>query len=318
MGVIDTLSAGFDLVRKKPWLILPPVILDIGLWLAPRLSVRSMLSDLLRQVEAQVAASPEALSGLRESSQMLVAATEHANVLALISSSLPGVPSMPIPGKTSFFGWLQPSIELRFGLGFLGLILALLVAGLLIGTFYLGLIAQQVRDGHNSLQALRRRLPVYCLRLIGVFALLTALFMVVGFPLSLTASLLSLVSGSLGWMLMALFFYIGFWIMMYLAFVPAAILLTEDGALRAVWHSFNVVRRNFWSTLGLLVLIYIIQFGIMLVLERLTSSSAGALVAVVANAFIGTGLTTAVFVFYQDRYRAWRALAEENRSLARL
>ena len=48
MGIIDTLTAGFDLVRRRIWLIVLPVLLDVGLWVAPRLSVSELVRRLLR------------------------------------------------------------------------------------------------------------------------------------------------------------------------------------------------------------------------------------------------------------------------------
>ena len=37
-GVIDTISAGYAAINRQPWLLLAPILLDLLLWLGPRVS----------------------------------------------------------------------------------------------------------------------------------------------------------------------------------------------------------------------------------------------------------------------------------------
>ncbi len=48
LGLIDTLSSGFKVVQRRPWLILPPILLDLWLWLGPRWSIQPLADSLLR------------------------------------------------------------------------------------------------------------------------------------------------------------------------------------------------------------------------------------------------------------------------------
>src|ERR1044071_10211247 len=60
-GVIDTLTDGFQLVNRAPGLLLVPVLLDLLLWLGPKLSVARLgeraLSRLVPPVEPPGAAA---------------------------------------------------------------------------------------------------------------------------------------------------------------------------------------------------------------------------------------------------------------------
>ena len=317
MGIIDTLSAGFDLVRKKAWLILVPIVLDLGVWLAPRLSVSSLAGVLQQQLMAPAAANPEVLGNVQEMRQFLDSFFGGLNLLTLLTSSYLGVANLPVLTQASFFGWRKTVIEVQTGWGLMGLVVGLSLLGLFIGTFYMGLVAQQVRDGHTDLASLARRVPRYWLRRLGVGALVAATFAFLGAPTLTLVVLLGLLSrgGALSSgmvsMVMALGSFFILWVGIYLAFVPEAILLGEDGVLRAIWHSMSVVRFSFWSTLGLLVLVNIIAMGLALVWQSLAANPAGALVAIVGNAFVGTGLAAAVFIFYRDRFWAWKKAVEE-------
>lgn len=47
LGLIDTLSSGFRVVQRRPWLILLPLLLDLWLWLGPRWSIQPLVDSLL-------------------------------------------------------------------------------------------------------------------------------------------------------------------------------------------------------------------------------------------------------------------------------
>ena len=57
IGVLQSLSSGFDFVTRHPDLMLPPILLDVFLWLGPRLSAYPLfksLLDLLSSPDMQV------------------------------------------------------------------------------------------------------------------------------------------------------------------------------------------------------------------------------------------------------------------------
>ena len=63
-----------------------------------------------------------------------------------------------------------------------------------------------------------------------------------------------------------------------------------------------LVRSNFWSTLGFVLLYNVITLGFTLLMARLlTVAPVAALAAIVVNAYIGSGLTMALLVFYRTR-----------------
>ena len=313
MGIIDTLSAGFEVVRRKPWLILLPIALDVGLWIAPKLSILSLIRSLIREAIISVAAYPAMASNLREAGRSLEQLAGNFNLAALLSSAYLGMPGLLVSG-TSFFGWSRQAIEVTGGLAFIALAMGLSLVGLFIGAAYLGPIAQEVRDGEADWPGLIRRLPRYWLRLIGSSLLILFALTFFTFPLAMMLGLFGLFSQGLASIIMGLGWFAVLWVALYLAFVPEAIIFGNDGVLQAVGHSIGIVRMNFWSTLGLLVLVNVIMTGLMLIWERLSISAPGALVAIAANAYVGTGLTAAVFIFYRERLRAWQQAIDELRS----
>jgi hypothetical protein len=309
VGIIDTLSAGFEVVRRKPWLVLAPVALDIGLWIAPKLSI----TRLFRQAMALLISYPGAGSNMREMAQALEQATESINLASLLAPGYLGVPNLLVSGP-SFFGMSRQVIEVTGALALMALVTALSLGGLLIGALYLGPIAQEVRDGEIDWPALFRRLPRYWLRLTGASLLVVFVMLFFVSPLGLMFGLFGLFSQGLASIMLGMVWFSVLWVALYLAFVPQAILVGDDGVLQAIGHSISIVRMSFWSTLGLLVLVNVIMAGLMLVWDLLTVSAPGALLAIAANAYVGTGLAAAVLIFYRERLQAWQQAVDELRS----
>lgn len=315
MGIIDTLTAGFDLVRKRPWLIALPVALDIGLWAAPKLSIVSLVHNMFAELTALATnASPDVLQGLREQWLVLLEIAEATNVASLLVPGYLGVPSLSVGEATSFFGQARQVVELRGGLGLIGLVGMLLLAGLFLAACYLGLIAQVVRDGHVDWPRLVAKVPRYWLRLIGAGLAISLALLSFGLPAMLVIGVVSLFSPSLASLFLGFAFFLAFWLMIYMLFVPEAILLSEDGVMRAIWRSAMVMRFSFWPALGLYALVRVISTGLLFIWQRLAVTASGAVVAIVANAFIGTGLTAALFVFYRERLHLHGAATESQGS----
>lgn len=318
MGIIDTLSAGFDVVRRRPWMILLPVALDIGLWVAPKLSVFTLLQSLwkgfIAEATAAGALTAEVQQLIREARPEMVQLARDLDLSLLLPVAAPGVPVLPVSPATSFFGLTKRAVELQWGLPLVALVAGLALGGLLIGTFYMALIAQAVRDGRVDWRLLVRQVPRQWLRLIGAGLVVMAGLFSLGLPAGMVIGAFGLVSPALASLLLFMLWLLIFWVLLFMAFVPEAIILSDDGIAKAMWRSAIIVRTSFWPAMGLLLLSYIISAGLAFVWDLLAATAPGALVAVAGSAFIGTGLTAALFIFYRERLRAPLWTVEPQRS----
>ena len=113
--------------------------------------------------------------------------------------------------------------------------------------------------------------------------------------------------GDFGLMALELLFVVGFWVNIYIGFYREAIVIHDQGPLRAIYTSFNVVRRNFWGTLGFLALSLIISLGSGVIWFRLVGSTVGLIVAMIGSAYIGSGLLAARMAFFRERLRRWQS-----------
>jgi len=331
LSIIHSLSGGFDAITKRIWLISIPALLDLYLWMGPRLSIYSLVERALSLVALPPNVSQEELLVLAETKELLEQASQSFNAFSFLVIRKLSMPSLISPNpwletlgitlnisslvtfqapEASFLSRPLPVIEVRSEFVLLGLYILLSLVGMLIGCSYLGLIAQEVRDTQVNVARVLRRVWIWWVRVTLIALLLFVGFLLLGVPLLVLVALVSVLSRNLaqliGNFLIISSLWVGIWLYIYLFFFVNALIFNDTGILRALWDSFNVVRRNFWSTVGLMLLIGLIGAGFSIIWRMLSTNSWGTLLAIVGNAYIGSGLAAASLTFYRDKYVAWQ------------
>ncbi len=330
LGLIETLSSGFRVVQRRPWLVLPPILLDLWLWLGPRWSIQALVDSLLGWWAAD--SLPAELAQTAESYRQLLAAAGASFNLWWLLDNNPTWLRAVLPGLVEAYrpGGAAPGVIASSGLEVVLWGALVLLLGFAIGSAFLAAVASQVAryqpagatdeaaPATDSPPAalgvaywLRRALRTFVLA--ALFSLLIlALLVMASMLISLVLTPLFLISPqagagatSLAALVVGWFAVLGY-LMLY--FVLAAIVSDGVGLRQAVWRSVNVVYRNFWPTVGLLVLVTLIMWGFGMIWQRLaTASLLGVLVAIAGNGVLITGLTAARLLFYRDRCARWQA-----------
>ena len=307
MGIIDSISAGYRFLGRRVELILIPVLLDLLLWLSPQISITPIL-DRVANAYTQMASAAGMPAGLEEltatTTEMFSVMGESTNLLSgLVNGSLLSVPTIA--------GALTPPmtrdpILLSNSLVALGLWLVITLAGLLLGVLYMELLARVLplgaADKSDSAGTLLRNTVRHWGRVVLFSLLMIAILLIAIVPLSAVLSIFLMLAPALGTSLVAIAGGIFFVVMVYLYFVTAAIVLDDAKVLEAAGRSIQLVRRNFLPVIGFVVLVTLIGLGMGLLLANVAMSSPFvAVLAIVLNAWIGTGLTMALLVFYRSR-----------------
>jgi hypothetical protein len=304
LSIIDTLSAGFSAVAKNLWLMAVPVVLDVGLWLAPKLSVAPVVDQLvttMRNATQALGTTATADANVNQMVETLNTALQQSvgrtNLLSLLAWGRLGVPG--VAGLRQIQPGADRIIEITGYGQWLGVQIVLLLVGLLITCVFLGMLGQAVRGEGVHLGKLSKRLPTYWLHMLAfMLPMGLLLFSVLGS---------SMILGALAFLLWGLLL----WVIVYLAFVPQAITMSEEKPLKAVLSSFTVVRASFWSVLGLLILVNVISLGLGMMWPRLMGSNLGTVAAILLNAYVGTSLTAAYFIFFRERLADRQAAAKQ-------
>ncbi len=307
MGIVDSLSAGYRFLLRHLELLLVPLLLDGLLWAAPRLSIAPLFARLADLYQGFDSSTPLGTLG-EQMPQLLALMGETSNLMEfLVSRSLYHMPSLLIgvPQLKQAHASIQVDSALEAGVValFLGLV------GLAVGVIYMNLLARALPLGEGqkslTLSLLMGRVVRHWWRTLLFVVGVALLLLIIYIPATIGTTLLMLLSPALGSGAMVLLSGLSMVLFFYLYFVTVGLVLDNLPIAQAVVRSVLLVRNNFWTTLGFVVISGLISLGIGLLIAQLaTSGLVGMVVAVMINAFIGTGLALALLVFYRTRLLA--------------
>lgn len=305
-GIFSTIAAGFDIVTGHLWLVLLPTVLDVFYWIGPQLHATSLwlgFADLFREAGTML-----------EMADQIAGLAGQTNLFTFISVPFLGIPGlmaglvMPEQTPVQSLSW-----EVQHLVAWLLLLVAVSLAGLLISAMFHAFVARAVCHNEPERCAMKAyseaapwrsilgRLPVYCLRMLGLAFLLLLFVLAVYMPLAFVSAFITLFSPGLGSLIMLGGLVIVLWILFYLSFALHGILLRETPVLPALLDSMRLVQRNWLSALSLFVLIIGLRNILAWFWLQVDTGSWLTLISIIGYAFINTSLIAATFIFYRDR-----------------
>jgi hypothetical protein len=339
LGVIGSLAAGFEMIGQHLSLIALPVLLDLLLWLGPRVSIASLVKQFAAFMLSRPAPDPTTIRQVAQMAQLMEQFGERSNLLALLSAlpllTVPSLLAQHAPGVVSPLG--EPQVlSTTSVLAVMAWAVVLVPIGLVLGFLYMNSLARWVHAmrspdkqapalsaaegpalGANRRSTVERpelskadgakkafRVSDSMGKFIRVF-LFTAGLLASGMMLAplwmlLVGTIVATVPplGMLAW---SLSIGLGSYIVLHLLFVVPGVLVGGRGLLRAIWESILLIHTQFSSVVGLVLLVVVIYQGLGFVWSLPSGDSWLLLIGILGNGCIATGLTAALFVFYQER-----------------
>jgi hypothetical protein len=306
-GVFGSLKAGFDVVSSHVLLILIPLLLDLFLWLGPRLSVSKAMGPLYGAVFEQVQQnlkSPADLQRLTTFQQLFDELLQRFNLVSLISR----LQTFPI-GISSLLAKTMPAdsplgsqniVQVSSSFTVLTCMFLLVLFGWLIGGLYFRWVSGIALDGKDAAISPRRAIvQSLILSLLWFVALI-----VLSIPITLVLTLLTLISPLLASAGLFVMLLLSFWVIVPLFFVPHGIFVRGQNALHSIFTSFRMARFTL-PTSGMFVFtVFILSTGLDYLWSVPKGNSWMTLVGIGGHAFISTALLAASFVYYRDM-NAW-------------
>jgi len=319
IGVVASITAGFETVNAQLGLVALPVALDLFLWLGPQLSVRPLVDESLRLLDEMTLGAGGLTPDATLLRQGLAQAALLFNLFSRLSTQPLGLPSLLALRGSALTPLGQPPVWPISNAGLYLVLFGLFsLVGLLFATLYFGGIAQQVRDGRLDFGELGRQAGGNWLRLI-LFALLAAsAVFVIGGPTVVLASLAGLASPVLEILISVLGTSLILWLLLFAVYAVHGILLQQRGLFGSLWDSLRLVQASLPQTAGLVGAVTLIYYVLGLVWNLASSDSWLMVFGIAGHALVSTALIAATFVFYKDRYRWWvetqQALKEQVRN----
>lgn len=328
-GVLDTIADGLTFVLEHPRIMILPLVVDLVLWLFIHVSLAPLANNVARFLDDSGATDSEiAADSLRNIGERVQVSDGLGAFLPSIFSGLP---------LDSFLNILVTTMSPNMGLGIdretiydawehglLGAwtpgsagVVALIGLGcLLVGTLLLVLyrvpMARAVRGDTTS--RVMPEIGKAWMHFMAYLVLMVVAVVIAMVPLFLATMVLLVLGFNMIFVITMALFIFGGMASIYTLFTVDAMLLHRIGPIQAVRLSWNVGRANFAQTSRFALTSLLFLMGSLHLWSRMVETMPGIAIALVINAFIGTGLSFASMLFYSDRFRLIRA---RQRSLRR-
>ncbi|HEX9114450.1 MAG TPA: hypothetical protein VGA61_00145 [Anaerolineae bacterium] len=328
LSVIDALSSGLDQARRRSWLILFPFLLDLALWLAPRLSPAPLVQRFMQAWDllVQNAYTPDQLLAIEPMMRQL---HEHADLLSGqanlfdgIAGGWLGAPSLLATGQITRLSFVSDLVLGQVSLaGFPQRALPLEIhtfGGLLLATIGLWLIGQAILALYLRLAGKFTQPADYegpKRSFLGLMVRLAVFSIVIAIAVGILESLLSLalalvnLSGNSPLSILALMFagvvlWLTLWFLLALFFANEGMVLEGRPVLRSMLQSIRLVNGHLGSALGLIGVINLLMYGFRVIWGLIAVTPAGAVAAILGNAYLSTSMLLAAFAFFGSLRKA--------------
>ena len=302
-GVIGSLRAGFEAVSSHVVLISIPFLIDLFLWLGPRLGVSTLMNPVYLLFFDQVR---RGLTTADETKQLTVfqnlflEGLQHYNLVSLIArlQTFPiGISSLmakTLPADTPV--GLGTSTQMTSPFSLVGYVFLLILLGWVIGALYFRWVSGAIFGGGTAYVSI----PHAILQTLLLSFLWFILIFMLSMPLTLMLALLALISPALASVALFILMLFSFWLIVPIFFMPFGIFVRRQNALNSIISSFKMVRFTFPSSAMFVFSIFILTTGLNYLWSVPSSKSWMTLIGIAGHAFISTALLAASFVYYRD------------------
>jgi hypothetical protein len=307
-GLFASLMAGFDSVATHITVILPPVLLDLFLWLGPHLSLKQFVQPLIDSLTS-LANTPFLSMNAGDVATIQQVYTSYFNNFNLFAF----LRTFPV-GSTSLLSFVMPSknpwgvagtITAGSLLGILGWTIVLIFTGWVFGAlYYYWVSAVTLKLEIRSLSRSLKHVVLLSLIWMGLLFLF-------GIPALILLSIVTVISPVLGQVVLFIGALLLIWLVMPIFFSSHGIFTNQLDAFRAILSSLRLVRFTLPNTGLFLLTFLVINQGLNFLWTTPPQNSWWVLVGIIGHAFVSTALVAASFVYYRD-INAWLKIVFEQ------
>ncbi len=302
--LIPALSAGFNTVAGKVYLILLPVLLDVFLWLGPQFRVDRLFSPLLTEYANTISrfASAEINQQVNELTALWIETLKTYNLASALQTFPIGLPSLMANRTSDLTPFGQPAIlEVNSFSAAFGWWLLFLVIGFLMGCLFLNMLARSSAETPMKFE-FKAFMVQSGLCAVFILTVLLAVFLI-SLPASAIVSLLAMINASLGSIALLAVLFLVIWLFIPLIFTPHSIFLGQRNLLVSALTSVRLVRNHLTGSSLFLVAAILIAQGMDVLWKIPPANSWLTLVGILGHAFIYTSLLTASFIYFRSGLR---------------
>ena len=296
-GVISSIKAGFDTIATHITAILLPLLLNLFLWLGPRLRMNALF-DLVKGDAIQIwKAGGVSAEDIQRVLIWYNDTIPAVNLFWLLRTLPIGISSMLFPQATSATPFGNPSILQVGALNLLGWIFLLTLVGWIGGGLYFRSVAWIITSNKED-QRLSIARAISQTMLISIFW--SILLMMIGVPIFLILALVLQFSPFIANLLVLFVSLASMWVIIPLFFWPHGVFLKKQNVITSIISSFQMARFTLPTSSMFVLTDFLLTFGLNFLWAIPPEDSWMTFVGIFGHSFVATALLAGSFIYYRD------------------
>lgn len=309
-GIINSIKAGFDAIAARITAILLPLLLNLFLWLGPRLRMdalyKSLEGDMVTIWQASRISAEDIQLMLETYNRMF----QSLNLFGLLRTLPIGISSLFTPTQLTFATPLGDSANLQVtGLSLPLWFFLLTLVGWVGGALYF-------RDVAWAAQAEKiNATPVFraVVQTVLVSILCNLILMTIAVPVIMVIFVAMQISVVLA-NLVVLFLALGsVWVIVPLFFWAHGVFLNRQNVLTSMMSSLQLTRFTLPTSSLFVLTVFLLSYGLSFLWRIPSLDSWMTLLGIFGHSFVTTALLAASFIYYRDMSLWVQAVLERLR-----
>ncbi len=295
-GVISSIKAGFDVIAAHITAILLPLLLNLFLWLGPRLRMDSLFNSVKAYMIEVWRAGGIPAEEIQRSVETLEKSIPTINLFWILRTFPIGISSMLSSPEAAQTPIGNPAILQVDWLSLAGWIFGLTMIGWIGGGLYFRSIA--------SISAVNKDELISPFRAVFQTILLsfacTVIFYMIAFPLLIAMTLLLQVSIVIANIAVLILSLISMWVIVPVFFWPHGVFLRKQNFLSSIASSIQMARFTLPTSSMFILTVFLLSAGLNFLWSIPPEDSWMTLLGIFGHSFVTTALLAASFIYYRD------------------
>jgi hypothetical protein len=299
-GIIRSIKAGFDAIAAHIPAMSLPLLLNVFMWLGPRLRMTALFEAIKGDLVAIWQGGGMAAQDIQRVLGLYENAAVSVNLFWLLRTLPIGISSLLLPQKTDVTPLGVPAVWQVSALSLPFWCLLLMFLGWVGGGLYFRHVSRAVASNEESAPGIPRIVSQTIL--INIFCSL--LLMMIGAPLLLILFLFIQWSAILANLYVLFVCLASMWIVVPLFFWPHGVFVKRQNVITSILSSIQLARFTLPMSSMFVILVFLLAAGLNFLWRIPPEDSWMTLVGILAHAFVTTALLAGSFIYYRDM-SAW-------------
>lgn len=309
-GIINSIKAGFDMIASHITAILLPLLLNLFLWLGPRLRMDALFNSIKDDVVSIWRTGGVPAEDIQRILTWYETTIPNINLFWIIRTLPIGISSLLFPQQPAATPLGNPLVLQVDAVNLMGWVFLLNLLGWVGGGLYFRSVAWlTVADKENQPIQISRAIVQTVLTSI-IWSILSVIILV---PAFLVLAVVLQFSAFFANLLILFMSLISMWVIVPFFFWPHGIFLRRQNFLTSILSSVQMTRFTLPTSSMFVLTVFLLSVGLNFLWSIPPEDSWMTLLGIFGHSFVTTALLASSFVYYRDMTAWLQAVIEKLR-----